>query len=91
MTKMVDRFDFRPTQGREAWTEDFCPGQRRSPRTGNVVLVAADQHEATLDALDEQRWDASFAQSHETLSRLAAQAERDDEAGLTDPLDPDRL
>ena len=47
--------------------------------------------EATPDELDEQRWDALFAQSQDVLARLAAQAERDDQAGLCDELDPDRL
>ena len=84
MAQVVDRFDFRPPDRTKGWTEDFCPGQRRSACTGSVVQVAS---EAILDDLDEQRWDASFAQSQEALSRLAAQAERDDKAGLTDELD----
>ena len=88
MTQTVDRFDFRPPHRTKGWTEDFCPGHRRSPRTGSVVRVAS---EAIFDELDEQRWDTSFAKSHGALSRLAAQAEHDDKAGLTDELDPDLL
>ena len=44
-----------------------------------------------LDELDEARWDASFAKSPEVLERLAAEAEQEDRAGLTDVLDPELL
>jgi len=37
----------------------------------------------------ERRWDGLFAQSSELLSEMAAEAIREDEAGLTKPLDPD--
>ena len=89
MARKVDHFVFRPPHGGEDWNEDFYLGHRRSPRTGSVVIVALD--EALLDELNEQRWDTSFAKSHEALSRLAAQAECDDKAGLADELDPDLL
>ena len=89
MARNVDHFVFRPPHGGEDWNEGFYPGHRRSPRTGSVVIFALD--EALLDELDEQRWDASFAKSHEALAMLAAQAERDDKAGLTGELDPDLL
>ena len=55
------------------------------------MLVTSDQVEAWLDKLDDVRWDALFAKSHDVLASLAAQAEREDEAGLTDELDPDSL
>jgi len=35
----------------------------------------------------ERRWDDLFARSHDLLSELAADAVREDEAGLTQPLD----
>ena len=45
-----------------------------------------------LDELeDEQRWDASFAQSQDVLSRLAAKARADIRAGNTKPLGMDEL
>lgn len=40
---------------------------------------------------DEQRWDSLFAKSQDHLERLATEAMREHEAGLTEPLDPDRL
>jgi hypothetical protein len=39
----------------------------------------------------ERRWDALFAKSGDLLSELAAEAVREDEAGLTEPLDPEAL
>jgi hypothetical protein len=39
----------------------------------------------------ERRWDDLFARSGDLLSELAAEAIREDEAGLTMPLDPERL
>jgi hypothetical protein len=39
----------------------------------------------------EQRWDELFARSPELLQRLAAEAIAEDDAGLTEPLDPDAL
>lgn len=40
---------------------------------------------------DEQQWDRLFAKSQDQLERLADEALREHEAGLTEPLDPDRL
>jgi hypothetical protein len=37
----------------------------------------------------EQRWDDLFARSPDLLAEMAAAAVREDEAGLTRPLDPD--
>ncbi len=37
----------------------------------------------------ERRWDELFAQSADMLEEMAAEAIREDEAGLTQPLDPD--
>ncbi|HEY0141389.1 MAG TPA: hypothetical protein VGF48_10870 [Thermoanaerobaculia bacterium] len=39
----------------------------------------------------ERRWDDLFAQSPDLLSAMAAEAVREDEAGLTEPLDPEKL
>jgi len=39
----------------------------------------------------ERRWDELFARSSDLLAELAADAIREDEAGLTQPLDPDDL
>lgn len=87
----AERFDFRSLDAAEEWTEEFNPWCRRSPGTGSVMLVASEEVEVMRDKRDEERWDASFAKSHKALARLAAQAERDDQAGLTDELDPDLL
>ena len=40
---------------------------------------------------DERRWQRSFAQSPQALGRLAEEALGEHRAGLTQPLDPDRL
>ncbi len=40
---------------------------------------------------DEENWQRSFASSQDLLERLADQAIREDTAGLTEDLDPDRL
>jgi hypothetical protein len=37
----------------------------------------------------ERRWDELFARSSDLLSELAAEAVREDEAGLTERLDPE--
>jgi hypothetical protein len=39
----------------------------------------------------ERRWDELFARSQDMLSEMAAEAIREDEAGLTQPLDPDTM
>ncbi len=39
----------------------------------------------------ERRWDELFARPSAILERMAEQALRDHEAGLTKPLDPDTL
>lgn len=39
----------------------------------------------------ERRWDDLFARSHDMLLEMAAEAIREDEAGLTQPLDPDDI
>ena len=40
---------------------------------------------------EEKKWDAAFARSSDLLERLAAEAEEEDRAGLTEELDPDKL
>lgn len=91
-------YEFQVSSG---WTEEFTPASRRAPATGEVVKLrgvnkkrpsfAAHEIETMLDELDEARWDASFAKSPEVLERLAAEAEQEDRAGLTDVLDPELL
>jgi hypothetical protein len=39
----------------------------------------------------ERRWDELFAMSHDMLAEMAAEAIREDEAGLTAPLDSDDI
>lgn len=39
----------------------------------------------------ERRWDDLFARSQDLLSEMAAEAILEDEAGLTEPLDPEKL
>ena len=40
---------------------------------------------------DDARWDAAFANSHDALEQLAAQADEENRKGLTEVLDPDTL
>jgi len=40
---------------------------------------------------DEARWDAAFTKSPDVLEQLAAEAEEEDKAGLSEDLDPDKL
>lgn len=44
---------------------------------------------AELEA--ERRWDDLFARSPDLLQELAREAIREDESGLTEPLDPDDM
>ena len=39
----------------------------------------------------ERRWDDLFARSPDLLAELAAEAIREDQSGLTEPLDPEKL
>jgi hypothetical protein len=39
----------------------------------------------------ERRWDDLFARSPELQAEMAEEAVREDEAGLTEPLDPEKL
>jgi hypothetical protein len=39
----------------------------------------------------ERRWDDLFARSHDMPAEMAAEAIREDEAGLAQPLDPDDI
>jgi ribonuclease Y len=64
------------------------------------VLIEQVRAEAEQDAVgawilaeleSERRWDDLLARSSDLLSELAAEAVREDEAGLTEPLDPDRF
>ena len=58
-------------------------------------LPEADQEAAgawlLAELQSERRWDELFARSPELLSELAAEAIREDEAGLTEPLDFEEL
>ena len=39
----------------------------------------------------ERRWDELFARSQDLLAQMADEARREYRAGLTEPLDPDKL
>jgi hypothetical protein len=39
----------------------------------------------------ERKWDELFARSPDLLAEMAAEAIREDDAGLTEPLDPEKL
>jgi hypothetical protein len=45
-----------------------------------------------LEGLEsDQRWDELFGKSQDLLDRLASETLAEDDAGLTEPLDPDDL
>jgi hypothetical protein len=46
---------------------------------------------ALAELESERRWDDLFAGSQDLLARMAAEAHEEYEAGLTEPLDPDKL
>jgi len=50
-----------------------------------------DFAEWILEELAERRWQKRFAETRDALRRAAAHALAEDEAGLTEPLDPDAL
>jgi hypothetical protein len=58
-------------------------------------LPDSDQDELAAAILEEleadERWEASFARSQDTLARLADEALEEHRAGRTEPLDPDAL
>ena len=39
----------------------------------------------------ERKWDELFARSSDLLAQMAAETIREDDAGLTEPLDPEKL
>jgi hypothetical protein len=61
-----------------------------------VLQLPPDQQEAVgawlmWELESERRWDELCARSPELLEKLAAEAIAEDDAGLTEPLDPDSL
>jgi len=66
----------------------------------HVVAELSKLPEAEQDAVgawilaeleSERRWDDLFARSQDLSAEMAGEAIREDEAGLTEPLDPDKL
>jgi len=61
-----------------------------------AAKLTEDEQEAfaafMLEELEsERRWDDLFARSQDLLARMAEEARREHRAGLTQPLDPDKL
>jgi hypothetical protein len=61
-----------------------------------TAKLPEDEQEAfaafMLEELEsEQRWDELFERSQDLLARMADEARREHRAGLTQPLDPDKL
>lgn len=44
-----------------------------------------------LEIEDESRWDATFKSSHHVMERLADEAAKEDDQGLTEELDSDHI
>src|SRR3954452_21992217 len=51
----------------------------------------SDRMSLAAEIESERRWDELFAKSYDILCEMAAEAIREDEAGLTQPLDPDEM
>lgn len=61
-----------------------------------IKKLSADEQDAIAALIleeieDETRWDEAFKKSQDALTRLAAEALAEDQAGKTRELDPDKL
>jgi len=70
----------------KALKKAFEPASRLPGREPDE-LAAAILEELTVD----QRWETAFAESQQTLKRLADEALKEHRAGRTKALDPDAL
>ncbi len=61
------------------------------PLPPGEVRVFLETIDPEAERTDEARWDESFAKSQDALARMADKALRDDDAGLTDELNPEML
>ncbi len=52
---------------------------------------ATKEEALPAELASERRWDDLFARSQDVLAEMAAEAIREDEAGLTQSLDPDDI
>jgi hypothetical protein len=60
---------------------------KKRPATEQNAIAAL-----ILEELEEEaRWDESFEKSQDVLAKLAEEALAEDQAGKTQPLDPDTL
>ena len=57
----------------------------------SIWNAIADLARRVVYAIEDRRWNRSFAHSQDTLERLADEALAEARAGRTEPLDPDRL
>ncbi len=61
-----------------------------------TIKLPEDEQEAMgawilAELESERRWDDLFAKSQDLLARMAAEAREEHRAGLTEPLDPEKL
>jgi hypothetical protein len=62
--------------------------QKKAARTVSSIKVVARR---VMNAIEDRKWNKSFAQSHDALEQLANEAIADHRAGRTRPIDPDRM
>jgi hypothetical protein len=62
------------------WPADLPPGK---------IRVVIESYDPDLEAVEDAKWDASFAKSQSLLSKLATEAHADYLAGNTEEFDPD--
>lgn len=64
---------------------------KKATRIASPLKAVRDVGARIADAVDEWRWDRSFAKSQDALQRLGDEALAEYLAGKTEPLDPDTL
>jgi hypothetical protein len=61
---------------------------KQAVRSISPIKVAARR---VMNAIEDRKWDRTFAQSHDVLEQLANEAIAEHRAGRTKPIDPDRM
>jgi len=62
--------------------------QKKTARTVSSIKVAAYR---IAHAVEDRKWNRSFAESHDILEQLANEAITEHRDGRTKPIDPDRM
>lgn len=79
-----------------AWGKISCMGGLLQKAMAETAKLPEAEQEAVgawilAELESERRWDELFAKSQDLLSRMAEEARQEYRAGLTEPLDPEKL